>query len=380
MHYIVSCLCRHTSLSLINDILIFTFSQLGVYSEDYAVENRKQREDLQNSGIVFVDHTSFENGNTNKSTAYIDNFVQKILKYLKEDEKRKEKEHEAYLYAVKFGAWKQLFEPAKKLVLSDSKTGAYMDRNELCVKAKACQIFAANIEVQHFVEHSTWHYVELRGNKNEFNSALNLYNHLASIPNMTQVSIHQSMKMMQNVLFRCLNKVVLNIRISYGNTSALMPIRFGDNIDAIASILGSNNNEKKQVKYRIKNLIGGADAMSDWISRRENNDIYSNTWLYNDAIYDTNKNDHTIEKVLIVFTTCRRVDKFLKTADALIKSLQMQGVYSKKHIENIIVIDDQSSDHDREKMHSRFPDFVFVYKKPEHKGVSYYLHFILNSR
>ena len=43
------------------------------------------------------------------------------------------------------------------------------------------------------------------------------------------------------------------------------------------------------------------------------------------------------------------------------------------NIENIIVIDDQSSDHDRAEMHSRFPDFVFVYKKPENKGVSNYL-------
>ena len=100
--------------------------------------------------------------------------------------------------------------------------------------------------------------------------------------------------------------------------------------------------------------------------------MYSNTWLYEEIsprIWE--------RKVTIVFTTCKRLDKFLRTANALISSLKRQGVYGTKYIEDIVVIDDQSSVQDRQKMANSFPTFKFVFKEPHQRGHAPSLNMIL---
>ena len=49
------------------------------------------------------------------------------------------------------------------------------------------------------------------------------------------------------------------------------------------------------------------------------------------------------EAAHVKFFIRKRLDKFLRTANALISSLTRQGVYDTKYIEDIVVIDDHSS-------------------------------------
>ena len=99
--------------------------------------------------------------------------------------------------------------------------------------------------------------------------------------------------------------------------------------------------------------------------------MYSNTWLYEDIrprIWE--------RKVTIVFTTCKRLDKFLRTANALISSLTRQGVYDTKYIEDIVVIDDHSSARDRQKMKNSFQNLI-CFQKSHQRGHAPSLNMIL---
>ena len=133
-----------------------------------------------------------------------------------------------------------------------------------------------------------------------------------------------------------------------------------------------------RIKNHIRKVTNKLDTSIEWINVRDDNDIYSNSWLYQNILFK-GQIDSAVKKnkVLIVITTCRRLNKFLRTANALIKSLKNQNVFNRKYIENIVVIDDQSSEYDRNKMRSVYPDFKFIYKDNNLKGHAASLNMIL---
>lgn len=208
---------------------------------------------------------------------------------------------------------------------------------------------------------------------NKYFSTLKLHDHLAHVPNITQITIYQSTKLVQNLLFRDVVTPVASIPLIYGSgRKSIMQVYRGENIDALSNLAGSSRAEKLLLKAHIRETLNHADTTTDWIRYREDNDVYSNAWLYKET-----RPYFCGRKVAIVFTTCKRIHKFVRTANALISSLRRQGVYNTSYIEDIVVIDDQSSVSDQQKMKSLFPTFKFVFKEPHQRGHAPSLNMIL---
>lgn len=68
--------------------------------------------------------------------------------------------------------------------------------------------------------------------------------------------------------------------------------------------------------------------------------------------------------VTLTMTTCKRLDKFVTTLTSVLRCIQDLEEY----VAEVIIVDDQSSDEDREKMQALFPWATFVFKTPEQKG------------
>ena len=67
--------------------------------------------------------------------------------------------------------------------------------------------------------------------------------------------------------------------------------------------------------------------------------------------------------VTVTMTSCKRLDLFKKTVNSF-----LQCVLDKHHIKEWIVVDDNSSEEDRQEMKSLYPFIKFIYKTKEQKG------------
>ena len=333
-----------------------------IVSDPYAVENSKERRSLIDS-VIFVKDRSPDTSSMGKA------FADTIKPILQNYDICRKISHNAYLSSLKIPTWKRLLHPLNRL-FEDHQNKI---PEELCFGANDCSIYDATIQVQHFVGHSTWHSINLPSGPYKYLNTLELHDNLVHVPNITQISIYQSTKLVQNLLFRDLAKPIASIPLVYSSgRKSTMQVRFGENIDALSNLVGSSHSEKLLVKTHARVTLNHADTKMNWINVREGNDMYSNTWLYEDItprIWE--------RKVTIVFTTCKRLDKFLRTANALISSLTRQGVYDTKYIEDIVVIDDQSSARDRQKMKNSFPKFKFIFKESHQRGHAPSLNMIL---
>ena len=76
-------------------------------------------------------------------------------------------------------------------------------------------------------------------------------------------------------------------------------------------------------------------------------------------------------KVTFVVCTCKRLDCFFGSMDNFFKNCLDHYL-----IKEFIVIDDNSSNEDRQKMKEKYPNFRFILKGPEEKGHSKSLNMI----
>lgn len=78
---------------------------------------------------------------------------------------------------------------------------------------------------------------------------------------------------------------------------------------------------------------------------------------------EQNKKDLN-NKVTVVMTTCKRYDLFVKTVDSFIEMCTDIDIY----VSDVIVIDDQSSDEDIDKMRTNYPFLTIIRKDVKNKG------------
>lgn len=79
----------------------------------------------------------------------------------------------------------------------------------------------------------------------------------------------------------------------------------------------------------------------------------------------------------VAITTCKRLPLFIKTVDSFLSSLG--GLPSARSaVCSFLVVDDSSDDGDREVMKARYPEFEFVWKRPEEKGHARSMNMILD--
>ena len=373
--------------SKMSRIVYLLANKAFVVSDYYAVSD-KDRETLQ-GGVVFVEN--YAEAEENFLSDFYEHFADVVYTYLHDVPRsaRLKIAMRGHLMIQLMPMMQFLKGPAastRDFVECAAINSHNISHRKLC-EGEKCKLMSMNVQVQHEVGNSTWHLLTYMYGDNPVHTLLPK---LAAIPNMTAVSTRMVMKEMQNLALRSVQKVakVITVLIFNKTNPTQKPraynisLHYGEDIDLLAEVFATNMGGVDQMVLarHMKNELRNADESIEWIGIRECNDELS---TFSGVHYGCSRNRRMLainstreEKVTVVFTTCKRLEKFLLTAKSLYASLQKQGVLHL--IENFVVIDDGSSAHDVSQMKRVFPNFLFLLKDESAKGHAESLNMVLN--
>ena len=358
--------------SKMSRILYLLSNKAFIISEYFAVEDEDTRNWLQN-GMVFVkdDRLIDEFAET-----YVDHFASIVQYYLRDGvDARRQIALNGHILARQIPSFGMLKSPAESVRADEC---GKKKQGDFC-PFQTCELLSLSVEVQHWVGYSTFHSFSLIEGDNPLRTILPA---IQQVPNITACSLRMVMKQTQNIATRVSQRVYLNIPVHLDNLEVfVVPIRFGDDIDLIAYVFNKVHGGRIDVAIlanHFKKEIKNIDSTNEWIAARELNDAISASRnrdkLMNQRM-SPKKGLQDLNSVVVVFTTCKRLEKFMQTAKALLTSLEQQGALV--YIHKFVVVDDGSSEEDLLAMRSAFPLFEFILKSPLERGHAYSLNIIL---